>query len=272
MEKRVKYHIWSKNIKYGEKLGLLPDFAAKRDFEPSKLIYGEFIVEPDRFESIKCDDLQEFLDIMDRSATFEYFLFSLHFISDKQKKYLYIRVSHFYSFVNVEVSSNDIDLIESAHKFIKETLALSNPEIQAYDRERTKHLQPTVFIGRHFDKVAEGYCNTLSQFLRLLGFDIKEGEPYASTDIPDKVKSRIDSQDIFICLVSGSREHPWLIAEPSYALGKDKHVIVLSEEETKYDATILGRDLEQIRFPSGQIEKTFIPLLQEFRSIRIKGL
>jgi len=113
---------------------------------------------------------------------------------------------------------------------------------------------------------------TFTHLLTRPRFDIKEGEPYASRDIPNKVKSRIDLQDIFICLVSGSREHPWLIAEPSYALGKGKHIIVLSEEETKYDATILGRDLEQIRFPSGHVEKAFIPLLQEFRSIRIKGL
>lgn len=271
MWKEVKYHIWLKQINYAEKLTLLEKFATSRNFKPSNLLYGEFEFNPDKFQHYICDE-QQFLNLIQRNDTFEYFKFVRYFRGNTPGTFLDMGIEHFYSHVEVMVKSHDNDLGESAHIFIKDTFKLRNPEIKIYDIGRTKNLQPTVFIGRHFDEAADNYFNTLSTFLELLGFEIKQGEPYASNDIPDKIKIRIDEQDTFICLVSGNREHPWLIAEPSYALGKGKHIILLVEKETEYDTTIIGRDLEQVRFQRGHVEQTFIPLLQEFRSIRIKGL
>ena len=127
-------------------------------------------------------------------------------------------------------------------------------------------------MGRHFDSKSDKAFDTLSNFLTLLGLEVLQGAEYSSRDIPDKVKERIDRQDIFLCMVLGSRNHAWLNAEPAYALGSRKHIVLLIEDDSGYDPTILGKDLEQIRFTKGAIEKTFIPLLREFRNIRIKGL
>jgi len=54
--------------------------------------------------------------------------------------------------------------------------------------------------------------------------------------------------------------------------GKNKHIILLVESATKIDTGILGKDLEYITYPENEIEKTFCSLLQEFRSIGVKGI
>lgn len=268
MEKKITYHIWPRGIKFEEKLALIADFAKKRGLEPG-FTYNVIVVDP--FQTISSWDMEEFLDLMKHTAAFDSFHSQSDFANQK-RKVLTVAVDHRLTHIEVSVDSTDIDLLEAAHAFIRDKLGLRNPEVPSHDEARAKYLQPTVFIGRHFDQVADGYFSSLSTFLKLLGFDIKEGEPYASMSIPEKVKGRIDAQDILICVVSGKGKHPWLVAEPSYALGKGKHVVLLIEEGTDYDSTILGRDLEQVRFPPGHIERSFIPLLEEFRSVRIKGL
>lgn len=110
----------------------------------------------------------------------------------------------------------------------------------------------------------------LREFLRLLGFDVVEGEHYSSQPIPEKVRARIDDQSLYLALITNAERHDWLTAEAAYALGKDKHVIVLIEEGTKFNPTILGTDLEQIRFPVDTVERSFISLLREFRDIGVR--
>ncbi len=269
MEKQITYHIWPRDIKFAEKLGLIADFVKKRKLKPCSPSWYE--IELDRFQKVTSHNIEEFLDLMRHTATFDSFIFHSSFSNTKGGA-LKIGIFYYPSRIGVSVDSCDIDLLEATHAFIKDKLGLRNPEVRPYDNGRAKYLQPTVFIGRHFDKVANEYFSALSTFLELLGFDVKQGEAYASTPIPDKVKARIDAQDIFLCVISGKKGHPWLNAEPAYALGKGKHIVLIIEEGTDYDPTILGKDLEQVRFPSGHIEKTFNPLLVEFRSVRIKGL
>lgn len=277
MWKRIKYHIWPRSVRFEEKLALLNDFTSKRALKPAagKIVFDDtYTLRLDQFQDLRCDSMAELLAVMKRTPTFDSFTCNAFFENPVDKRYLRLGVSYavVFSYIEVDVASNDIDLVESAHAFIKENFGLKNPEVSSYDVGRAKYLQPTIFIGRHFDAMSKEYFSSLSTFLSLLGFDIKEGEPYASESIPEKVQGRIDAQDIFIGIASGEKGHPWLVAEPSYARGKGKHIILLVEEETQYDPTILGRDFEQIRFPHGCIEKTFIPLLQEFRSVRVRGL
>jgi hypothetical protein len=73
-------------------------------------------------------------------------------------------------------------------------------------------------------------------------------------------------------LITGQRDHAWLQAEPAYAKGRGKHIILIVQEDSGYNPTILGTDLEQIRFPRGQVEKAFIPILQELQNVRVRGL
>ena len=110
------------------------------------------------------------------------------------------------------------------------------------------------------------------RFLELLGFDVIQGEEYHSRSIPDKVKALIERQDIYLGLVTGAREHEWLTAEIGYASGKSRYIMLLVEEGTKFNPTILGHDFEQARFPASAVEKSFVKLLAEFRNIRVRGI
>jgi len=196
----------------------------------------------------------------------------LRFVQDKGGIHLDMDFRYHGNYIGVAVSSENLDLVESAHNMIGREFQLSNPAVPVGDRAREKWLNPTVFVAHHFDETGKAYYASLAKFLALLGFDVKEGSTYSTETVPTKVRKLIDRQDILVAVVSGNDTHDWLTAESSYALGKGKHVVPMVEEGTSYKATIHGEDLQQIRFPAGQIEKTFIPLLQEFTSVRVKGI
>jgi len=271
----ITYHLWPRGTCFEERLALLPGFAEKRGLQPEKKkkVWDLMLtIQTDKFHRIKCGTADELFEVMRRCPAYDSFTCFLPFVNTKGDRTLNIGVTYSERQVQVDVISNDIDLVASVHAFVKESLGLGNPVVPPRNEGRAKYLQPTVFVGHCFDDIGDDYFDSLSQFLELLGFDVKEGKSYASEDIPDKVRERIDAQDIFVGVVSGAEEHPWLVAEPSYALGKGKHLILLVEDEATYSPTILGEDLEQIRFPRGHIEKTFVTLLGELRSVRVKGL
>ena len=91
--------------------------------------------------------------------------------------------------------------------------------------------------------------------MELLRFDVQEADEYRALPIPEKVQKLIERQDIYVGLVTGNREHSWLIAEAAYAQGKDRHIIMVVEEGSAFNPTIRGRDYEQILFPRDSIEK-----------------
>ena len=272
MKKHISYRVWPSDLRLEEELGLLEDFASERGLAPHS--QGPFLltVDVDRHQKVECDTLEEWVEYMKHSPEREGFRVCLRYVDDEQDSHLDVDVIHSFNRVKVDVSSDKADWVESAHAMISRVFQLSNPAVLEGDGTREKLLDATVFIGRHFDASADVYSASLQKFLELLDFDVKQGKGYTSQPIPDKVKDRIDSQDIFIVVVSGSGTHEWLTAEPSYALGRDKHVILMVEEGVSYNPTILGQDLEQIRFPRGHIEKTFIPLLEEFTSLGLIGI
>ena len=275
MWRTIEYHIWPRDMKFEGGLLALVDFAVKRGLKPShaEVIFDNiFTIKIDVFERVKCDRIEELVEVLRSTPIFKRFECNPFFRGETPEHFLRTGVSFDNCIVKVDVESQNIDLVEGTHRFLKDTFNLRNPEIPTSPDDRPEYLHPTVFIGRHFDEVGNQYYATLSSFLRLLGFDVKQGEEYTSQAIPEKVKARIESQDIFLGIVSGDRDHEWLIAEPSYALGRRKHVILVVEKEAIYTPTILGQDLEQLRFDAGHIEQTFTPLLQEFRSIRITGI
>lgn len=275
MWRTIEYHIWPREPKFEAGLSALVDFAEKRGLKTGsgQVIFDNlFNIAIDEFERVKCDKLEEFVEMLSRNQVFKGFTCNPFFRVTNGEGFLRAGVSFDHRRVTVDVASQNVDLVEATHRFLKDTFQLRNPEVPRSPDDRPKHLHPTVFVGRHFDAVGHHYYAKLSSFLKLLGFDIKQGEEYTSQAIPEKVKARIDSQDVFLSVVSGDRDHGWLIAESAYAQGKGKHVLLMLEKEASYAPTILGKDLEQLRFDSGHIEQTFISLLEEFRSIRVRGL
>jgi len=99
---------------------------------------------------------------------------------------------------------------------------------------------------------------------------VVEAERYTAQAIPDKVLCLIERQAIYLGLITKNPEHDWITGEASYAHGKAKHVILITEEGAGFNPTIFGKDYEQIRFGGDAIETSFIKLLEEFRDIGLR--
>ena len=97
-------------------------------------------------------------------------------------------------------------------------------------------------------------------FLIRLGFNVKEGTGYETRDIPDKVASKIDHQDIFICLVTPG-DSSWILSETAYAKGKSKYLIIICQDEISFNKGIIGGDYEHMSFNEGAVEQCFSDLV-----------
>jgi hypothetical protein len=271
MKTTITYHIWSRSTPWADRFDALQKLVLQRGFTPEGDSHLLTLTES-RFKSDRVDSLAEFISLLRRCPAFESFSALMTFapVQEEDAASLSIHMVLGYGSLSIEVDHPTPDIVQVIHSEIRETLGLRNPTIKP--PERPLYLQPTVFVGRHFDAESDAAFTTLSEFLTLLGIEVLQGLEYSSRAIPDKVKERIDRQDIFLALVTGARSHEWLHAESAYAKGRGKHVIVLVQKDATFNPTILGADLEQIRFPKGAIEKTFIPLLHEFRDIRVRGL
>jgi hypothetical protein len=173
--------------------------------------------------------------------------------------------------IKFAINGSDDDMILAAHDFIKKEWKLSNPPIHVPQEGRPRNLQATIFLGKHFDSDSKEPSRELRKFLELLRFDVQEADEYQAMPIPVKVQQLIERQDIYLGLVTGRREHSWLVAEAAFARGKNRHVIMVVEDGSEFNPTIQGRDYEQILFPRQSVEKSFVRLLQEFRSLGISG-
>ncbi len=179
MWRTIEYCIWPRDMRFEDGLLALVEFAAKRKLKPvgGEILFDNiFSIKIDRFESVKCDRFEEFVEVMKKTPMFDSFQCNSVFGGKRQERFLRTGVSFDHCHVKVDIASHDIDLVEATHRFIKDTFALRNPQALQSPDDRPKHLQPTVFIGRHFDKVGDEYFDRLSTFLKLLGFDVKQGE------------------------------------------------------------------------------------------------
>jgi hypothetical protein len=279
MLKSIKYSIWPKKLNFADSIESVVN-TIEREFKlhvtPFKFRDGDstYIVHIDDNEDVRFEKYNKFIEYFKTIPQFISFecniSFSKRMTLDFAIKGLWIR----YSISGIEITchSDNHHFVERAHEITRGILNLAKVERHDPDEYRWKYLDPTIFISRHFDDIGNSYYSDLSLFLSLLGFSVNQGEEYVSGLIPDKVKHRIDTQDITVVVVSGDRSHDWLIAEIGYAEGKGKHIILLKEKGLPFNTTIIGKDYEYMEFEPGHIQEVFSKLLREFRSIRIKGL
>lgn len=283
MFKTVKYQKWPKSLPFAEKIQHV-DETLRKEFRLRRVSMGlrqwdnSFRLRKTPTEDYTCDSHKEFIAVIMSVPYFESFswhstyapVLGLYPLSPTR-----FGVGVDFTRREVEVAvhaSNDLGFIERAHELVRTVMDLGNPERIDKEGYRQKMLDASVFVARHFDPTADGYYRRLSSFLELLDFDVKQGEEYTSEAIPEKVKRRIYQQELMLVVVSGDRDHTWLVSEASYALGLGKHVVFMVEQDAKVETALLGKDLEQIRFQCDRIEETFCSLLREFRSVGIKGL
>jgi hypothetical protein len=162
--------------------------------------------------------------------------------------------------LRVYVSSDDLELISAIHDKIKECFHASDPDQEQVDRLSKYNLKKSIFLAHRFDDYGNSIAGNLNRFLLRLGFDVKEGSGYEAKDIPDKVREKIASQDIFICLGTPG-DSTWIISEAATAKALIKYLIIICQEKVDLTKGIIGEDFEHLTFPEGFIEKCFSDLV-----------
>ncbi len=266
----ISYHIWSRALRFADVLLWCREFAAERNIKITA--DARFELRISRFERIAVGELSEFVKVLQTHPEHESLITNDYLFceTDRERSLAF----NFYvqsGVIGVGIASKDVDLLNAAHIALRDRFQLRNPP-PPVDAARRKALHATVFLGHHFDDHGLRTAGVIGKFLALLRFEVIEGQPYTSQPIPEKVKAGIARQDIYIGLATGQREHDWIVAESAFASGRDKHIILLVEDDSGFNPTISGKDLEQIRFAVGYPEQCFIRLVEEFRSTGIAGL
>lgn len=133
--------------------------------------------------------------------------------------------------------------------------------------EYKKRVEKKVFIAFRFDEVGEVYANKVSQFLKLLDFEVVTGKKFSPESVAEKVKSRMDKQDIVIAIHTPGNDKTWITQETLLA-SINKPLIILKQKEADFKPGILN-DHEYIEF-SGNIETTFISILEGIQELGIE--
>ena len=150
-------------------------------------------------------------------------------------------------------------MLAGLHDRIADLFQARNPVVENGVKSRSD-LRPTVFLAHRFDELGKRYAEVVGRFLRLVGFEVLQGEGYEARDIPEKVADRIRSQDLFVCIVSGG-DPTWLLSEAAFAKGLSKYMVILVEEGLAFKKGIVGADYEHLTFPKDFVEKAFNELL-----------
>ncbi|MBL7083432.1 MAG: hypothetical protein ISS41_07370 [Candidatus Aminicenantes bacterium] len=116
------------------------------------------------------------------------------------------------------------------------------------------------FISMSFDDRDRDINDYFTNILKALKIDFKTGERYSKDSIPQKVKNRILSSDLFIIIFvkrekiddGGYTAPSWLFKELGIAQGKQKDVIALAERGIK-DIAGLNFEKEVIYFERDKI-------------------
>lgn len=162
--------------------------------------------------------------------------------------------------LETSVRSDHLEVLSAIHDRIRESFKAHNPNEDRRTEISRRGLKKSVFLAHRFDDHGMETSSTLAEFLRRLGFDLKEGTGYEGRDIPDKVSERIRSQDILIALVTKG-DPSWILTEVAYAKALGKFIVVAIENDCEFKKGILGSDFEHMEFPVGQIEKCYSPLV-----------
>lgn len=145
---------------------------------------------------------------------------------------------------------------------VSEFLGLTprEPSRLAPDRPRT------AFVAHRFDEPSTAMADRLGRFLMLLNFDVKTGRGYAPRSVAEKVRMRIEEQEVLIALRTPGEDDTWLIQESILAGVQGKALIVLKELSAEFKPGLLA-DHEYIAFQAPHIEQTFMPVLEGLREL-----
>jgi 5S rRNA maturation endonuclease (ribonuclease M5) len=261
MEDSRKYSVYPSNLNIAASFKCYKEFLESRGYKGGKITNLEhmFKLEVSPYRTLLPEDFEELIQLLDKyphSLPIE-----LHTKWEKGSNlffanYIYLSKSS----LEISVKSNDLDIISSVHDNLQQCFQASNPHQDQIERLSKYGLKKSIFLAHGFDEHGNKLAAILNRFLVRLGFDVKEGEGYETKDIPEKVASKIDCQDIFICLVT-SGDTSWILSEASYAKGKNKYLIIICQDNVPFNKGIIGGDYEHLPFPESLIEKCFSDLV-----------
>lgn len=141
------------------------------------------------------------------------------------------------------------------------------------------------FVGHSFSEEDKEFIAKILKFLKSTGIKYQTAEKKHSIPINEKVREKIEANDIFIGIFTRNKKilvndgendtyttSNWVIQESGYALGKDKNLILFVEEGID-SFPKLQSDLEYIEFNKGRIDEFFININNLVKDLekRFKG-
>ncbi len=152
-----------------------------------------------------------------------------------------------------------------------------------------------VFIGRNFDERDDALVEKIQEFIETYDIECIGGKRSESKPVSQKVKERIESCDIFVgvftrdqVVSSNGKVHgkkwriinrkvaqaknryttsPWVIQESGFAIGRNKHLILLHENGVEQLPKLQG-DMEYIPFEREKIEDKWVNLSAMLNDIK----
>jgi hypothetical protein len=143
----------------------------------------------------------------------------------------------------------------------------------------SEHFVATAFVGHSFSNPDAPVVSAVTATLKCLGIDVLTGEKPKSDTVSEKVKRRIEQQNMFVGLftrrdkIARKSEYStstWVIDEKAYALARGKKLILLKEEGVASIGGIQG-DYEYIQFDRHELHELVIKLFQLF-NVTVAGL
>ncbi len=203
MEDSRKYYVYPSNLNIPSAFKCYRTFLQSRGYIGGKITTNahKFRLEVSPYRTLLAEDFEEFLKLLDKfpnSIPIE-----LHTRWENKSKFSFANFIYLdKSSLMISVKSDNLDIISSVHDNLQECFHASNPHQDQIERLSKYGLKKSIFLAHKFDEVGNNLASILNRFLCRLGFDVKEGSGYEPKDIPEKVASKIDCQDIFICLVT----------------------------------------------------------------------
>jgi len=227
-------------------------------------------------ESISTQSKNEFISITNLKGYPESFYYNMYAIKVSKSKHhdreyeseetLFDLVlsKSFFEGPEVSVSAHKVEDVYSVLEEIQKICNLKAPPKEVKKQESQK--QKSVFIAHSFDKKGKAYGQILARFLQLLEYDVKSGDKYSPERVDAKIKKRFTTQEILMIIYSPKADYTWLHQEAGGGAFVDKPVFIFKEKSVKIKEGIFkGR--EYLVFPAGNIEKTFIEVIEGLEEI-----
>ncbi|MBI5204877.1 MAG: hypothetical protein HZA11_08175 [Nitrospirae bacterium] len=261
MEDSRTYSVYPSDLNIFVAFRQFGDYLKENNYEGGKQTSNshKFKLNVSPYRTLLASDFNEFIKLLEKFPNA--LPLEVHTSWKKKSNIMlanYIHISK--SELMVSVNSDDLDIISAIHDKLKECFQAANPHQEQIERLSKYNLKKSIFLAHRFDEYGNKQAETLNRFLRRLGFDVKEGSGYEAKDIPDKVASKIRSQDIFISLVTPG-DTSWILSEAAFAKGKNKYIIIICQDDVTFNKGIIGGDYEHLSFPKDSLEKCFSALV-----------